>query len=105
HQRSHWHKVDADELWLWHAGDPLMLSLSTTPRGPARDVRLGSDVVGGDRPHYVIGAHEWQAATPLPGRHGYTLVSCVVVPAFKFSGFTLAPQDWYPGREPAPEQG
>ena len=21
-QRSHWHRVDAAELWLWHAGSP-----------------------------------------------------------------------------------
>ena len=105
HQRSHWHKVDAAETWLWHSGDPLMLSVSPTPHGPPREVRLGSDVVGGDRPHYVIGAHEWQSAQALPGTHGYTLVTCMVVPAFKFAGFTLAPADWYPGRELAPSQG
>ena len=105
HQRSHWHKVDAAETWLWHSGDPLMLSVSPTPHGPPREVRLGSDVVAGDRPHYVIGAHEWQSAQALPGTHGYTLVSCMVVPAFKFAGFTLAPADWYPGRELAASQG
>ncbi|HEY6817302.1 MAG TPA: cupin domain-containing protein [Croceibacterium sp.] len=99
HQRSHWHKVDAAEIWLWHAGDPLLLSLSTSPKGPVRDVRLGPDVIAGDHPHYVIGAHEWQAASALPGTHGYTLVSCVVAPAFQFAGFTLAPPDWRPGKE------
>jgi predicted cupin superfamily sugar epimerase len=97
HQRSHWHKVDAAEVWLWHAGDPLMLSVSVSPNGPVREVRLGPDVIAGDRPHYVVGAHEWQAAAPLPGPVGYTLVSCVVSPGFRFSGFTLAPPDWQPG--------
>jgi uncharacterized protein len=105
HQRSHWHKVDAAEVWLWHGGDPLMLSLSTSPKGPVRDVRLGNDVVAGERPHYVIGAHEWQSAVALPGTHGYTLLSCVVVPAFKFAGFTLAPPGWHPGKELSPSQG
>ena len=62
-----------------------------------REVRLGPDVIAGDRPHYVVGAHEWQAAVPLPGTVGYTLVSCVVTPGFKFSGFTLAPPNWRPG--------
>ena len=99
HQRSHWHKVDAAEIWLWHAGDPLLLSLSVGPNGPVRDVRLGPDVVAGDHPHYVIGAYEWQAASALPGTHGYTLVTCVVTPAFQFSGFTLAPPEWRPGKE------
>jgi predicted cupin superfamily sugar epimerase len=97
HQRSHWHKVDAAEIWLWHAGDPLLLSLSVSPTGPVRETRLGPDVIAGDRPQVVVGAHEWQSAVPLPGSEGYTLVSCVVTPGFKFSGFTLAPPDWRPG--------
>ena len=100
HQQSHWHKVDAAEVWLWHAGDPLMLSVSVSQKGPVREVRLGPDVIAGDRPHYVVGAHEWQAAAPLPGTAGYTLVSCVVTPGFKFAGFTLAPPNWRPGPEP-----
>ena len=62
---------------------------------------LGPDVIAGDRPHYVVGAHEWQAAVPLPGKEGYTLASCVVTPGFKFSGFTLAPPNWRPGAEPS----
>ena len=99
HQQSHWHKVDAAEVWLWHAGDPLKLSVSVSPHGPVREVRLGPDVIAGDQPHFVIGAHEWQAAQPLPGTAGYTLVSCVVSPAFKFAGFTLAPPNWRPGRD------
>lgn len=97
HQRSHWHKVDAAEIWLWHAGDPLLLSLSPDESGPVRDVQLGPDVVAGDLPQYVVAPHEWQAAAPLPGQHGYTLVSCVVAPAFEFAGFTLAPEGWVPG--------
>ena len=103
HQQSHWHKVDAAEIWLWHAGDPLMLSVSVSPKGPVREVRLGPDVIAGDRPHYVVGAHEWQSAVPLPGRVGYTLVSCVVTPGFTFAGFTLAPPNWRPGQEQAGE--
>ena len=106
HQQSHWHKVDAAEVWLWHAGDPLLLSVSVSPKGPVREVRLGPDVIAGDRPHYVVGAHEWQAAAPLPGTVGYTLVSSVVSPGFRFSGFTLAPPNWRPGAEQgAPPRG
>src|SRR3546814_5738074 len=25
HQRSHWHRVDADEHWFWHGGAPIGL--------------------------------------------------------------------------------
>ena len=97
HQRSHWHKVDAAEVWLWHAGDPLLLSLSVDDEGPVREVRMGPNVIAGDLPQYVVAPHEWQAAALLPGQRGFTLVSCVVAPGFEFSGFTLAPPDWRPG--------
>ena len=104
HQRSHWHKVDASEVWLWHAGDPLLLSLSEGDEGSVRAVRLGPDVIAGDLPHYVVAADEWPAAAPLPGAAGYTLVSWVVAPAFEFAGFTLAPPDWAPGQSEGSQQ-
>ena len=97
HQRSHWHRIDAAEIWLWHAGDPLVLSLAAGDDGPVREVGLGGDVMAGQAPQYVIAPEEWQAAAPLPGDHGYALVSCVVAPAFRFEGFTLAPPGWHPG--------
>jgi predicted cupin superfamily sugar epimerase len=97
-QRSHWHKVDAAEIWLWHAGDPLRLSLADDDAGPVRTVLLGPDVLAGHEPQCVIAPGEWQAAEPAPvGREGYTLVSCIVTPAFEFAGFTLAPDGWEPG--------
>ena len=96
-QRSHWHRVDAAEIWLWHAGDPLLLSLADSDAGPVREVRLGGDVSAGDAVQCVVAPGEWQAAAPLPGEAGYALVSCVVAPAFDFAGFTLAPPGWHPG--------
>lgn len=81
---SHWHKVDADEIWLWHAGAPLILSMGTTR---ARDYILGSEVVANHMPQIVVPAHHWQAARST-GQ--FTLVSCTVSPGFRFEGFTLA---------------
>ena len=97
HQRSQWHRVDASEVWLWHAGDPLRLSVSESDGGPIRDMVLGPDVHDRHLPQFVIAPGEWQAAAPLPGDAGYTLVSCVVAPGFEFSGFELAPASWHPG--------
>lgn len=97
-QRSHWHKVDAAEIWLFHSGDPLRLSLSASEAGPVRSVVLGSDVLAGHAVQHVVQPGEWQAAEPAPvGPAGYSLVSCVVVPGFDFAGFTLAPEGWAPG--------
>ncbi|WP_414897418.1 cupin domain-containing protein [Rhodovulum sp. YEN HP10] len=88
-QRSHWHRVDADEIWLYHAGDPLELNLAETAAGPARDLVLGPDLAAGARPQAVVPAGHWQAARPLGA---WTLVSCTVSPGFRFEGFEMAPQ-------------
>jgi predicted cupin superfamily sugar epimerase len=93
-QRSHWHRVDAAETWLWHAGSPLRLLSAPDDAGPLQQVELGGDVLAGHSPHHVIAPHHWQAAE---ADAGWALVSCVVAPGFEFSGFTLAPPGWAPG--------
>ncbi len=93
-QRSHWHKVDATEIWLFHAGSALLLETAADAAGPAGPVRLGPDVLAGERPQLLIPPGHWQAAT---ADRGWALVSCIVSPAFEFSGFELAPLGWAPG--------
>jgi uncharacterized protein len=93
-ERSHWHKVDAVEIWLWHAGSPLRLGLGDC------DVTLGPDVTRGESPQAVVPKDAWQAAESLGG---WTLVSCIVAPGFSFAGFELAPPDWSPRRSPDPQ--
>lgn len=97
-QRSHWHRVDAAEIWLWHDGDPLELSTAADDAGPAEAVTLGRDVLAGQQIQHVIPPHHWQAARSLAGAAGYVLVSCVVAPGFDFAGFELAAPGWEPGR-------
>lgn len=83
-ERSHWHRVDADEIWLYHAGAPLILSLGTTS---AQDFRLGPDVLADEMPQVIVPAGHWQAAQSMGD---WTLVSCTVSPGFRFAGFELA---------------
>lgn len=90
---SAWHRVDSDEVWLWHAGGPLALSLSPPDGKGARGVVLGPDLRGGQRPQVIVPADHWQTAETLGA---WTLVSCLVAPGFEFSGFTLAPAGWRP---------
>ena len=91
-ERSRWHKVDAAEVWLHHAGAPLDLTLHD---GDARrTVRLGADLAAGERPQAVVPKGAWQTAVTSGA---WTLVSCVVAPAFTFDGFEL-PDD--PAFEP-----
>ncbi|WP_114394977.1 cupin domain-containing protein [Oleisolibacter albus] len=90
---SHWHRVrDADEVWHWHAGAPLVLTVS--PNGhDASAHHLGPDLAAGQRPQLVVPAGHWQTAVSL-GR--WTLVGCTVSPAFEFASFEMAPPDWRP---------
>ncbi len=91
-ERSHWHRVDAAEVWLWHSGAPLLLGTSA-PGAEPRHMRLGPDLGGGEMLQGVVPAHVWQDARSLGT---WTVVSCVVAPAFDFAGFEMAPQDWSP---------
>jgi predicted cupin superfamily sugar epimerase len=92
-QRSHWHRVDATELWIFQAGHAL--TLSTADADAISSVRLGTDVRTGEQPQHVIAPGQWQSAQ---AGDGWCLVCCVVVPGFSFEGFELAPPGWEPGR-------
>jgi predicted cupin superfamily sugar epimerase len=92
-ERSHWHRVDAAEVWHYYAGAPLVLEMADD-KGPIRRMKLGPDVAMGERPQGVVPAGHWQAAESLGD---WTLVGCTVAPGFKFETFELAPKDWQPG--------
>lgn len=85
-ERSHWHRVDAAELWIWNDGTPLTLLIHEA--GSTREHRLGPD-----NPQVLVPADAWQAAEP---GDGWVLVSCVVTPGFDFARFELAPPGWSP---------
>lgn len=91
-ERSHWHRVDATELWLFHAGSPLTLRIAAES-SPMEETRLGIDLAAGQRPQGIVPAGAWQSAT---SDGAWTLVSCTVSPGFEFSGFELAPDGWNP---------
>lgn len=91
-EHSHWHRVDAVEVWHWYGGAPLALSVS--PNGhDIEAVHLGPEIHLGQRPQVVVPALAWQAAVSLGA---WTLVGCTVAPGFEFAGFELAPPDWRP---------
>ena len=86
-ERIHWHRVDAAEVWHFHAGAPLVLSMAQTDAGPARDLSLGPALLDGEVPQAVVPAGWWQAARSTGA---WTLVGCTVSPGFRFEGFELA---------------
>jgi uncharacterized protein len=114
HERSHWHRVDAVELWLWQAGAALELRVADlhapdlhapdlhapdlpradVPGAPGTSLLLGPDVAAGEALQGLVPKGAWQSAGSLGA---WTLCSCVVTPAFSFAGFELAPPGWEPG--------
>lgn len=89
---SRWHKVDAVETWHWYGGAPLELSISTDGKS-RQDLRLGNNLVIGERPQGVVPRDGWQQARSLGA---WTLVGCTVAPGFQFEGFEMAPEGWEP---------
>ena len=90
-ERSHWHRVDAAEIWHFYAGAPLELSIAAG--ASSSTILLGSNLSAGQRPQAVVPAGAWQSATMFGD---WTLVGCTVAPGFQFSGFELAPEGWSP---------
>lgn len=95
---SRWHRVDADEIWSWHAGGPLELSIASDAARVERSV-LGMALERGERPQVVVPAGAWQSARSIGS---WALVGCAVAPGFTFEGFELAPEGWVPGADPPP---
>jgi predicted cupin superfamily sugar epimerase len=90
-ERSHWHRVDAVEVWHYYAGGALILQISDD--NGTRSIRLGPDLAAGEVPQAIVPAHAWQAAETTGN---WTLVGCTVAPGFEFAGFELAPKGWEP---------
>jgi uncharacterized protein len=91
-ERSHWHRIDAVEVWHYYAGAALALQI-VDGAGP-RNIRLGADLSAGDVPQAIVPAQAWQAAQSCGD---WTLVGCTVAPGFDFATFELAPPGWTPG--------
>ena len=89
---SSWHRVTSDEVWLWHSGDPVVLTIRDNPFAEERAHTLGWDASF----QAIVPAGAWQKAKPLPGAHGFALVGCVVAPGFEFRDFRMGMVDLRP---------
>jgi hypothetical protein len=92
-ERSHWHRIDADEVWQHSAGDAMELRVWAEGEAGITVHTLHGEVADGSTVQAVVPAGAWQAARSLGA---WTLVGCIVMPAFDFAGFELAPVGWEP---------
>ncbi|GAA2710745.1 cupin domain-containing protein [Actinoplanes palleronii] len=86
---SAWHVVRSDELWFWHSGGPLTLTLGGAGDRPGVEepLLLGADFAGGQQPQLLVPAGCWQTATPAGDEP--VVVSCVVAPGFEYADWRL----------------
>jgi predicted cupin superfamily sugar epimerase len=90
-ERSHWHRIDAVEVWHFYAGSALTLEIADGEGH--RSVTLGPDLAAGELPQAIVPANAWQAAE---SSGDWTLAGCTVAPGFDFATFELAPKGWAP---------
>jgi predicted cupin superfamily sugar epimerase len=90
-ERSHWHRIDAVEVWHHYAGSALTLKIAADDG--QWSFRLGPDVAAGEQPQAIVPPDVWQSAESAGD---WTLVGCTVAPGFDFAKFELAPKGWEP---------
>lgn len=87
------HRIAQDELWHFHAGDPVEHLRIDPASGEAAVTRLGADIARGEAPQLVVPAGHWQGARSAAGPHGYALLGCTVTPPWTPEGFELGSGD------------
>jgi predicted cupin superfamily sugar epimerase len=90
-ERSHWHRIDAVEIWHYYAGHALTLKIADDDG--QWSFKLGTNLAAGEQPQAIVPPHTWQSAESTGD---WTLVGCTVAPGFDFATFELAPKDWKP---------
>lgn len=86
--KSHFHKVLSDEIWLFHQGETIII-YEIDQHGELVTHLLGIHFDNGETPQIVIPKGNWFAAQ-IDSKTGFSLVSCIVAPGFEFEDFILA---------------
>lgn len=87
---SHFHRLDADEIWYYHSGTALTVYVIGTD-GSMRQEKLGLDAERGERPQVLIRKGEIFGA--VADGTGYSLTGCMVSPGFEFEHFEIVPRN------------
>ena len=87
-EQSRFHQIDCEELWFFHEGCGVKITL--LQEGRREELLLGPDCENGRRAMVRIPKDAVFSAENLDPE-GYTFVSCVTVPKFRYEGFRLVP--------------
>jgi len=89
HNFSAFHRIQADEMWHFYAGEPLEVFVIHQESRALEVIKLGNDPDQGETFQAVVPAGAWFASRPAKGS-GYALVGCTVAPGFDFADFEMA---------------
>lgn len=80
---SRWHKLKSNEVWTWHMGGSLKMTLGGSGEHPTpqETLTIGPRLKQGEQFQRMVPENCWQTTRITEGN--YVLVSCVVAPAFK----------------------
>lgn len=88
HEMSALHRIRSDEIWHFHAGDTISVSV-LHPDGRLDVLSIGPSPQRGDTLQGVVPAGCWFGArVRKPGQ--FALVGCTVAPGFDFRDFEMA---------------
>ena len=81
-ERSRWHQLKSTEVWTWHQGGSLEMTLGGNGTAPhaAKTMALGPRLDLGEQFQMMAPADQWQTTRVVDGE--FVLVSCIVSPAF-----------------------
>lgn len=80
------HRLPIDEIWHFHAGDPVELLLLDPVIGTAAIRLLGADLARHQEPQIVVPAGTWMGGRPA-GPSDWSLFSCTMSPGFVWGDY------------------
>lgn len=83
---SHFHRLKSDEMWYYHAGDPLTV-YTIAPDGTLTARRLGLAAEKGESPQLLVEAG--MIFGSAMEADGFSLVGCMCAPCFRYEEFEL----------------
>ena len=88
---SHFHRLQSDELWYYHAGSPLSVHM-IDENGEYTEHKLGLDLENGEVPQVLVPKNTIFGSS-VKDRETFSLVGCMVSPGFEYQDFELFTQE------------
>lgn len=88
--KSSFHQIDCDEIWYYHEGIGMRIYI-LKDNGRIEERLLGKNFSKGELPMVIVPAQSVFAAENI-APEGYTLISCMTTPKFRYQGWRLVPK-------------